>query len=129
MKISLTNADPVKLKTSCLVLPIGDPKKLSGCASAINDASNGYLSDILKQGDLPSKAGATLLLQKVANVTAKRILLISAGGAATASASNFDRMSQAQAKVLEQAQLKDACSCLTDIAIDEKSLLLSLIHI
>ncbi len=122
MKISLTNADPVKLKTSCLVLPIGDVKNLSGCAGSIDSASDGYISDILKLGDLKSKAGSTLLLHKVPNVSAKRILLVSSGGTASVSAGNFDLMSQAQARALKQTGVKDAASCLTDIDVDDKSL-------
>ncbi|OED35344.1 leucyl aminopeptidase [Chromatiales bacterium (ex Bugula neritina AB1)] len=120
MKISLTNADPVKLKTSCLVLPIGDPKKLTGCARSIDNASSGYITDILKQGDLSAKAGSTLLLHKVPNITAKRLLLVSSGGAPSTNAINFDRMAAAQAKALNQAKVKDATSCLTDIAVDTK---------
>ncbi len=118
MNITLSNADPVKLKSGCLVLSIGNPKKLTGCASDVNQASDGYLGELLKQGDLQQKAGATLLLHRVPNIAAQRVLLISAGAGSSTSAIDFDKMSLAQAKILSSSAIKDATSCLLDTEVE-----------
>lgn len=123
MNITLSNADPVKLKTSCLVLPISDQKKLTGCALLLDQASDGYLTEVLKLGDLPNKSGATVLLHKVPNLAARRVLLVSSGSNKAISAINFDKMAAAQANALSNSAIKDATTCLleTEVADREQS--------
>lgn len=122
MNITLSNADPVKLKTGCLVLAVGNQKKLSGCADAVNRASEGYLIDLLKQGDLPDKAGAAVLLHKVPNVTARRVLLISCGPEKNITPKAFDKMSAAQASALAGSAIKEAASCLLEAEVVDQDL-------
>lgn len=120
MNITVSNADPAKLKTGCLVLPVSNQKSLCGCAADIDITSDGYLSEILKQGDLANKAGASLMLHKVPNTVARRILLISTGSSKPIAATAFEKMAQSQAKILTQSELKDATSCLTETDVIDR---------
>ncbi len=122
MNITLSNADLLKLKTGCLVVPVGSHKKLSGLALSLDQASDSYLSDILKQGDLTDKTGATLLLQKIPNVAARRILLISCGSATVIKANDFDKIAATQARCLSGTAIKDAASGLLEIDVEHKDL-------
>lgn len=52
MEYSLKLGDPATLPTACLVLGIFSRRKLTDSAAAVDKASGGYLSSILKKGDM-----------------------------------------------------------------------------
>jgi len=122
LKVTLSNANPVKLKVNCLVLPVSDPKKLSHSTDEIDQASDGFLREVLKQGDLAAKAGATLMLHKVPGIGARRVLLISTGSSDPISAADFEKMAQSQTTTLAKANVKDTCSCLTETPVVDRDL-------
>ena len=119
MEIKLSNANPLKIKTHCLVLPVTNQKKLIGAAAEADKASGKYLSKILKQGDLADKAGATVMLHDVPEVAAQRVLLVSTGKTAV-SAEDFDKMSAAVATKLAAPGIKDCVSCMAHIDVTDK---------
>jgi len=82
-------------------------------------ASDKYLSKILKQGDLPNKAGATVLLHDVPNLSAQRVLLVSTGNKKAISPQDFDKMSNAVAAALAPA-MKDCVICNTQVDVSDK---------
>ncbi len=125
MDISVSNAEPAKIKTGCLVLPVSNQRKLSGCTAAIDKASDGYLSNILKQGDLSTKLAASLTLHQVPNIAAKRVVLINTAGNKSTdpiSATDFDKVAGSQARALADINSKDATSCLLETEVDSKDL-------
>jgi len=119
VEIKLSNANPLKIKTHCLVLPVTNQKKLIGAAAEADKASGKYLSKILKQGDLADKAGATVMLHDVPEVAAQRVLLVSTGKTAV-SAEDFDKMSAAVATKLAAPGIKDCVSCMAHIDVTDK---------
>jgi leucyl aminopeptidase len=52
---------------------------LTEAAKTLDKNANGYISDILNNGDMEGKAGSTLLLHKVPNTVCKRVLLVGLG--------------------------------------------------
>jgi leucyl aminopeptidase len=123
LDISVSNADPANIKSGCLVLPVSNQRKLSGSAAAIDSASDGFISEILKQGDLSAKPGATVTLHKVPNVAAKRVVLINTGKSKAAdvlSVAEFEKIAAAQASVLVVLNSKDATSCLLEVEVDNR---------
>ena len=52
---------------------------LSLSAELIDRASNGYISEIIRRGDMEGKLGATLLLHNVRGTLADRVLLVGLG--------------------------------------------------
>lgn len=98
------------------MLPVGNQKKLSGSTADIDNAASGGIRDILKQGDLDNKIGATLMLQQLPNVAAKRILLVSCGDKAL-DGSAFDKLSATAAKVLNNPGIKDAATCMVEVDV------------
>jgi len=122
LKIKLSNADLATLKTGCLVLPVSNQKTLSGCVADIDSLSEGFLSEILKQGDLANKSGSTLMLHRVPNTAAQRVLLVSTGSSKAISATDFDKMARAQATALARPEIKDATSCLTDTDVADRDI-------
>ena len=114
LNIFLSNADPVKLKTGCLVVPVANQKKLTGCVAELDAAASGAIREILKQGDLENKPGASVLLQQLPGVAAKRVLLLSCGDSKV-DAQGFGKLSSAAAKALANPAIKDATTCMTEV--------------
>ena len=79
LEFSIKSGAPEKQRTACVVVGVFESRKLSGPAIDIDRASDGYLSEILRGGDMEGKAGSTLLLHKVPNILADRILLVGLG--------------------------------------------------
>ena len=79
LEFSIKSGAPEKQRTACVVVGVFENRKLSGPAIDIDRASDGYLSEILRGGDMEGKAGSTLLLHKVPNILADRILLVGLG--------------------------------------------------
>ncbi len=79
MEFIVKSARPESLKTATLVVAIGEGRKLGEAAKAVDSASGGALSTLLKRGDLAGKLGQTLLLHSLPNLKAERVLLVGAG--------------------------------------------------
>lgn len=79
MEFSIKSGSPEKQRTACVVVGVFEPRKLSLPAELIDNASRGYLSELLRRGDMEGKAGTTLLLHKVPGTEADRILLVGLG--------------------------------------------------
>ena len=79
MEFIVKSARPETLKTATLVIPVAEGKKLGETAKALDTASAGAISALLKRGDLAGKVGQTLLVHHLPNLKAERVLLVGAG--------------------------------------------------
>ncbi|MGA4599951.1 M17 family peptidase N-terminal domain-containing protein, partial [Ectopseudomonas hydrolytica] len=79
MEFLVKSIRPETLKTATLVVAIGEGRKLGEAAKAVDQASNGALSAVLKRGDIAGKPGQTLLLHSLPGLKAERVLLVGCG--------------------------------------------------
>src|SRR5882724_4089961 len=79
MEFTIKSGSPEKQRSACVVAGVFDNRKLSLSAELIDRASNGYISEIIRRGDMEGKLGATLLLHNVRGTLADRVLLIGLG--------------------------------------------------
>ena len=79
MEIGIKSGSPEKQRSACVVVGVFDHRKLSLAGEIIDQASNGYLADILRRGDMDGKPGGGLLLHNVPGVLCERVLLIGLG--------------------------------------------------
>ncbi|MGY8875511.1 MAG: leucyl aminopeptidase, partial [Pseudoalteromonas sp.] len=56
-----------------------EPRRLSPIGEQLDKISDGYISNLLRRGDLEGKPGQVLLLHHVPNVLSERILLVGCG--------------------------------------------------
>jgi leucyl aminopeptidase len=61
MEFTIKSGSPEKQRSACVVVGVFDNRKLSLSAELIDRASNGYISEIIRRGDMEGKLGATLL--------------------------------------------------------------------
>lgn len=79
MEFSVKSGSPEKQRSACVVVGVFEPRRLSSVAEQLDKVSGGYLSNILRRGDLEGKAGQTLLLHNVPNILSERVLLVGCG--------------------------------------------------
>lgn len=79
MEFSVKNGSPEKQRTACIVVGIFEPRRLSVVAEQLDKISDGYISALLRRGELEGKTGQTLLLHHVPNVLSERVLLVGCG--------------------------------------------------
>ena len=79
MEFSIKSGSPEKQRSACIVIGVFEPRKLSAPGELIDTACKGYLSDIIRRGDMEGKAGRTLLLHNVPNLLGDRVLLVGLG--------------------------------------------------
>ena len=80
MQFSTKTLAPERIKAQCLVLPVRAGQTLTAAGAAIDAAHDKRLTAALKTGDLPSKAGSTLLVPGGTGLP--RVLLVATGDAA-----------------------------------------------
>jgi leucyl aminopeptidase len=117
VEFSIKAGTPEKLRSGCIALGVIDAKGLTPAAAAIDKASNGYLTEILRRGELEPKAGSTLILHNVPGTACERVLLVSLGKQAEFSDKSFRSAIGAAAKALATCGSKDATLCLLDQAV------------
>lgn len=79
MEFSVKSGSPEKQRTACIVVGVFEPRKLSGVAEQLDKISEGYISNILRRGDLEGKPEQVLMLHNVPNTLCDRVLLVGCG--------------------------------------------------
>ncbi len=79
MEFNVKSGNPEKQRSACVVVGVFDSRKLSQAGEQIDQVSEGYLSNLLRRGDMEGKLGQVLLLHNVPNTLADRVLLIGCG--------------------------------------------------
>jgi leucyl aminopeptidase len=79
LEFSIKSVAPEKAPGACTVIGVFDGGALSAAAKKLDQASKGYLGEIIRGGDMNGTLGSSLLLHKVPNVAADRVLLVGLG--------------------------------------------------
>ncbi|MDX9951658.1 MAG: leucyl aminopeptidase [Methylophilaceae bacterium] len=117
MEFSIKSGNPEKQRSDCLVVGVYESRKLSVAAEALDTASNGYLTTVLKRGDLAGKAGSTLMLHSVPGLPAERVLLVSLGKERELDEKHYRQAVRASVKAVNSSGAADAVSFLAEIAV------------
>ena len=72
-------AGALAAKSDCLVIGLFESQTLAGAAKALDVATKGLVTRLIKLGDFEGKRGTSLLLHEVAGVGAARVLLVGLG--------------------------------------------------
>ncbi len=79
MEFTAKSGNPEKQRTACIVVGVYEPRRLSPAAERLDQISDGFISSLIRRGDLEGKIGQTLLLHSVPNTLCDRILLVGCG--------------------------------------------------
>ncbi|GAA5189929.1 leucyl aminopeptidase [Ferrimonas gelatinilytica] len=79
MEFSVKSGSPEKQRSACIVVGVFEPRRLSAVGEQLDKISDGFISNLLRRGDLEGKPGQMLLLHHVPNVLSERVLLVGCG--------------------------------------------------
>jgi len=121
MQYSLKSGDPAKLQGNCLIVGIFSNSTLSSAARALDRASKGALSRLLKKGDIKGDAGQSLLLYDLPGIKADRVLLVGLGEEKKLDLAGYRKACMNAARQLGEGNCGSAVNLLSDLTIDGAS--------
>ena len=117
MEFTVKSGNPEKQRTACVVVGIFEPRRLSQSAEQLDKASDGYLSNLIRRGDIEGKLGQSLLLYNVPDVLCDRVLLVGCGRERELSPQKYNTIIATATKALNEGGAMEAVFYLTDINI------------
>lgn len=121
MEFSIKSGSPEKQRSACVVAGVFEARKLTLPAELLDKAANGYISDIVRRGDMEGKAGTTLLLHNVPGTLCDRILLVGLGKEKDFREKEFTSAVRTAVKTLNATGAFDASIFLTELAVKKRS--------
>lgn len=113
---------PEKQHGACIVVGVYESRKLTESAKILDDASKGYLTNILRQGDMEGKVNTTLLLHNIPDISSKRVMLVGLGKEKEFNEKAYRQAVSAAFKALLQTGAADTSFFLTDIPLKQRDI-------
>lgn len=117
MEFDVKSGNPEKQRTACLVAAVFDSRRLSPVAETIDEVSDGYLSSLLRRGDIEGRIGQTLLLHNVPGTLADRVLLVGCGKERELGDKQYREIITNAVKTLNDTGSMEAVCYLTEIPV------------
>jgi leucyl aminopeptidase len=117
LEFSTKAGRPEKQKTGCVVAGVFDARRLTDALKLLDRASNGYLTSILRRGDLDGKLGSTLWLHGVPGVAAERVLLVGLGKQEELGPKAFREAVRAAVRAASESGASDAVLYLSELTV------------
>jgi leucyl aminopeptidase len=121
VEFSIKSGSPEKQRSACVVVGVFESRKLTLPAELLDKAANGYISDIVRRGDMEGKAGSTLLLHNVPGTLSDRVLLVGLGKEKEFREKEFSNAIRTTVKTLNDTGAFDASIFLTELAVKKRS--------
>ena len=122
MEFSIRALAPESARTGCLVLAVHAERTLSAASRNADRRAGGALAAALARGDLPAKAGSTLLLHSIAGLAAERVLLVRLGERGKYDAGSFREALRGLAAALKSLGAREAVLPVEDFAVAGRGL-------
>ena len=117
MEFSIKSGAPQTGRNGCVVVGVFEPRKLTAAAASLDRAAKGYLTDVVRRGDMQGKAGTTTLLHNVPGVSAGRVLLVGLGREAGFHEKHYREAVAAAIRTLNATGAEEATLHLTELAV------------
>ncbi|ARU92588.1 leucyl aminopeptidase [Tatumella citrea] len=121
MEFSVKSGSPEKQRSACIVVGVFEPRRLSPIAEQLDKISDGYISALLRRGELEGKVGQTLLLHHVPNILSERILLIGCGKERELDERQYKQIIQKTINTLNDTGSMEAVCFLTELHVKSRN--------
>jgi len=121
VEFSIKSGSLEKQRSACVVAGVFESRKFTLPAELLDNASDGYISEIVRRGDMEGKAGTTLLLHKVPGTLCERVLLVGLGKEKDFREKEFCNAVRTAVKTLNETGAFDASIFLTELAVKKRS--------
>ena len=122
MEFTIKSGSPEKQRTACVVMGVFDNRKLGFSAELIDRASNGYISEIVRRGDMEGKLGSTMLLHNVKGTLADRVLLVGLGKERELRDKEYRQAVRSAVKLLNETGSYEAVLYLTEEPVKRRDI-------
>ncbi len=122
MEFSTSTGSITSTRTACLIVGIYDARKLTPSAQALDEAADGFIKTLLKNGDLQGTVGQTMLIPSPQGLPCERLLLVGCGKEKELKDRSYRQVVQAAAKAVLSTKAKDALSTLAELPLAERDL-------
>ncbi len=122
MEFTIKSGDAHRQRSACIIVGVYETRRLSEAAQQLDSVSKGYLTDVLKRGDIDGKTGQTLLLQQVPHVLAERVLLVGCGRERELQDAQYLKIVTTALKALNDINVTEALSYLAELDVKEREL-------
>ena len=122
MEYTVKSGHPEKQRIGCVVVAVYASRKLSPSARIIDQASEGYISTLVRRGEMEGDLGNTLLLHNVPNTLCDRVLLVGCGKEKDITDSTFRKINHTMVKTLNPSGATEIASYLTEVPVKRKDL-------
>ena len=120
MEFSVKSGSPEKQRSACIVVGVYEPRRLSPVAEQLDEISDGYISSLLRRGDLEGKAGQMLLLHHVPNVLSERVLLVGCGKERELDERQYKQIIAKTIRTLNETGSMEAVCYLSDLHVKSR---------
>ncbi len=117
IEFSIKSDKPEKLACDCVVVGVYESQKLSDAAQTIDAASSGYISNILKRGDMDGKLESTIMLHSLPGIQSERVLLVGLGKETEFTEKQYCKAVRASAKALASTGANVVGSFLAELPV------------
>lgn len=120
MQFGAKNANPAKIRCQCVIAGVYENNKLTDTAKQLDKASGGYIRKVLNRGEMKGKAGQSLVLHDLPDISAPRVLLVGLGNEDSADAARFVQIATHAITALKATPAKSALCCLLEVKAADK---------
>lgn len=117
MRFNIKHGDLEKQAKASLIVGIFEDKALSKTAERLNKISQGYISDLIKNGEIHGKIGESLLLRHLPGCPAQHVLLVGCGKKQDISPSQYRKILVSSMKSLKETSATHIISFLTELHV------------
>lgn len=117
MEFSVKSGSPEKQRSACIVVGVFEPRRLSPVAEQLDKISDGYISSLLRRGDLEGKPGQMLLLHQVPGILSERVLLVGCGKERELGERQYKEIIQKTISTLNETGSMEAVCFLTELHV------------
>jgi leucyl aminopeptidase len=117
MEFSVKSGNPEKQRSACVVVGVFEPRRLSPAAAQLDQASDGFISNLVRRGDMEGKPGQTLMLFNVPNTLCDRVLLVGCGRERDFDLRQYRKAVTTATRVLNDGGSMEAVFYLTELGI------------
>ncbi len=117
MEFNVKSGSPEKQRSACIIVGVFEPRRLSPIAEQLDKISDGYISALLRRGELEGKVGQSLLLHHVPNILSERVLLIGCGKERELDERQYKQIIQKTINTLNETGSMEAVCFLTELHV------------
>nr|WP_294863949.1 leucyl aminopeptidase [uncultured Pseudogulbenkiania sp.] len=117
MEFNIKSGSPEKQRVACVIVGVFESRKLTFAADLLDRISNGFISDVIRRGDMEGKLGSTLILHAVPHTLCDRVMLVGLGKERDFRAKEYREAIRSSVRALTQTSANEAVSYLTELTV------------